>query len=285
MSDMDFSQVKGVRISEGEVVYIDGPAQDGEIRCLWKRKFQYPAYGAGLMSTFTSSSGDKVTVHNVPYELRDDYSVRQSICKPVPNAEGSKDIYIQEPVVMLPSDDDVVDDDDYASSYTWIRKGLSGRIAIYIRLVSSESDAGAFHTLPDMNILSFVISSKYFKLYAAPESMSEDWEIGKFETSELHGETEFKLIEHETDIEIYNSPSATDWLVSPRYTYKPSGTMFSIPIDKVVSNFDSYKSMYEEKTGGQYPKSMYPYLVGVQSLVVTVYKKTTLMNFGFRVRR
>ena len=297
MSDVDFSQVKGVRIKDGEVNYItDTPPT----KIYWKRPLTYPNIGLVYYSQFTTPSGNKIRVYNLPIEAKDRYNMvlPRELPASTEGADGYRTVYYRTPIILLPSKEQEVDMNDYSSSYTWIRSGYN-QLGFYYFL----SDPSGIASQPSP-AYGFVSHSGWVRLYALPSEMIGSWAFGKFVTSDLYQETRYELIEHETDCP--NNPSPQPFItsittVSTSYVYKtikygglPSITTRISPLmrlENIIDNFEYYKTYYEERVGNKYPKSMYPYLVGVYKVEVTpsgwntIAFGSSIMYFGFKVKR
>lgn len=281
---IDFSDVKDVRIPQGTVKYIE-KYKDGVAGPLyWKRPFQYPTIGFYFRANLTKL---KVIVHNLPWGLRDQYGMNRLLKVPPTstNSDGSINVYYQEPIIWLPTEDDTVDEKNYSSTFTWIKHGV---ISIPFHTVDNETKAEEFPTTSRKTYLSFSSAASTFKLYAIPESTSGDWAFGKIIETEPYQELKYKLIEHETDVTVTTSQMLIQEI------YVNSADKYYIGVKKVCSNFDWYKNYYDTATEGKFPKSTYPYLVGVEALAAKTFPSQSnirtglnngLMYLGFKVKR
>ena len=282
--DVDFSDVTDVRIPQGTVKYIE-KYEDGVAGPLyWKRPFQYPTIGFYFRANLTKL---KVIVHNLPWGLRDQYGMNRLLKVPPTstNSDGSINVYYQEPIIWLPTEDDTVDENDYSSTFTWIKHGI---ITIPFHAVDNETKAEEFPTTSRKTYPSFSSAASTFKLYAIPESTSGDWAFGKIIETEPYQELKYKLIEHETDVTVTTSQMLIQEI------YVNSADKYYIGVKKVCSNFDWYKNYYDTATEGKFPKSTYPYLVGVEALAAKTFPSQSnirtglnngLMYLGFKVKR
>lgn len=285
--DIDFSQVKDVRASKGVVKYIEKYENGIAGSLYWKRPFEYPTTGFFFRANLTKL---KVIVHNLPWGLRDNYGMNRLLGVPPTstNSDGSMNVYYQEPIIWLPTEDDTVDENDYTSTFTWIKHGVTN---IQFRSVSNETQADVFPTsgakaYPSFNANNYV--SHTFKLYAVPEDTSGDWAFGKVIETEPYNEPEYKLTEHETDITVNTAQTLI------QETYINSADKSYVGINKFCSTFDWYKNYYDTATEGKFPKSTYPCLVGVEALAAKTFPSQSnirtglnngLMYLGFKVKR
>ena len=296
-TDIDFSQVKDIKIPQGVVNYITEDIE-GETRLLWKRPFKFPTYNVYFRANLTKQ---KVIVRNLPWGLRDEYGRSKILGEPPTstNSDGSLNVYFQDSVIWLPTEDDVVLESDYTSPHTWIKHGVCG---IYFKKASNNDNVGETEAItfspnwpkayPGLN---FGNPGPTMKLYAVPELFQGvlgpvgDWVFGHLQKTEPYGEYVYKPREHETDVILKSAQCLI------QETYINSADKNYIGINKFCSNFDWYKDYYDKVTEGKFPKSTYPYLVGVEPLVCFNYPnskkalKSTLddglMYIGFKVKR
>lgn len=273
--DVDFSDVKDVRIPQGTVKYIE-KYEDGVAGPLyWKRPFQYPTRGICLRAFFTTPNGDKVRVYNLSWGLYDECGMTKLLGLPPTstNSDGSVNVYYQEPVIWLPTDDDTVDENDYSSSLTWIKLGVQQKgLTIACYYVQNEDKAEVFPTQSGIEASGSLylqslrrnIASLYapITLYAIPsvDSLSDNtWALGKLVKSDLYQDWEYKLLEHETDVEVTGYKSS---LITTEHLLNGVRRIRTVRTD-----FDEFKSKYDTATDGKFPKSAYPYLIGVVGVI------------------
>ena len=273
--DVDFSDVTDVRIPQGTVKYIEKYENNTTGPLYWKRPFQYPTRGICLRAFFTTPNGDKVRVYNLPWGLYDYYGMTKLLELPPTstNSDGSVNVYYQEPIVWLPTEDDAVDENNYSSSLTWIKSGVQQKgLTIASYQVKNEDSAKVFPTQSGIeasgslhlqslrnNIES---SSPPITLYAVPSAASlsdSTWALGKLIKSDLYQDWEYQLIEHETDVVVtgYSTP-----LINR--TFQASGVT---RITAARTDFNEFKTKYDTATGGKFTKSTYPYLIGAIRLL------------------
>ena len=295
---IDFSDVTDVKIPLGTVKYIE-KYEDGIAGPLyWKRPFTYPVFGFCFNSIFITPDGTKVYVYNLPLFLRDGYEVYKLLGGVPPtstNSDGSLNVYYQEPIIWLPTEDDVVDKNDYSSTFTWIKSGLPYNLRLRFFKTTNESQADVFPTLSSTLSTKLTPINSVFKIYAVPDNASEDWAFGKLIYSDLFQDWDYKLIEHDTDYSINNS--SIYWLVgvgkegNNNYHYIPknynSKAVSEITLKYICDDFTVYKNLYEGTKGDIYPKSQYPYLVIVQGVQIYAHTLSNkcVMYFGVKVKR
>ena len=290
MSDVDFSQVRGVKIKEGEVRYINNWA-DG--RLYWKRPMTYPVFSFCLRSSFSVLRGSivqPVHVYSVSQVLIDRYGVTKYLetANGGKNSDGSMNVYYPTYQVLLPSDDDEIDGNDYASSFTQIKKGMeNNNLSLVAYVVNNDSETKNCPESMAKIILNYVsykfsdATTKKIKLYAIPSSTSlseNKWTTYHYQYR--YSEPILFDREHETDVIV---DAGTPLMTA---AYWKNG---EYRITSVRSNFDEYKTKYDTATGGAYPKNSYPYLVGVITLEGVHQnienKNTCKMYIAFKVKR
>lgn len=287
--DLDFSQIKNINIPQGQVKYITDKV-DGSTRVLWKRPFEYPVIGFCLKSTFKISTGTKYHIFNLPLYLADRAGRTKILGVPTGsiNTDGSRNVYYRNPVVMLPTEDDEIDKNNYGSSFTWIKSGLEQNGLSFIGYhVNSESVANTFpiggnsHCEHIISLTDTNGTANKIKLYAIPNDASlldQTWCIGMITQVAPYGEWEYRMKQHDTDVIVDMGTSLMSL----------EATLLAKKILSVRSDFNEYKSKYDTATGGEYPKSIYPYLVGVVKVFIrhswnnTGYSE---MYFAFKIKR
>ena len=259
-TDVDFSQVKGVRIKNGEVNYItDTPPS----KLYWKRPFRWGkmAYCC-LCSKFSTPRGSKLQRFLGTSILRDKYGITW-IWEYLPNGSKTSDGFSNSwgscMGVFLPSYTDEIDESNFNDDYTIISRGLKeGTLGMTAYHLTSEADELNFPNIEGCSNPNYILSQN-IKLYATPmdiknsEQSALGWEWAKRGFDPLYQEWFHEYVKHETDVTI---PVET-----PFITFGKKQKNFT-PITSVRNNFDEYKEKYDTATDGKYPKSTYPYLVG-----------------------
>lgn len=266
---MDFSQVKDITTRDGIVKYIAKKENGNTGPCYWKRPFTYPVAGFCLYSNFISRENN-MNIYISPTLLLDKYGVskRLSILLSSKNTDGSTNVYYNTKAIRLPNDTDEIDANDYGSSKTWIAKGLENKsLRFFVRAVSTETQLSNFpETGMTNSSIRFRFSDKQsgkIKLYASPVEDIETnntWRFTNLVLTAIYRDHEYREITHDTDITVTaGTPLIT---LSSDNSYMPT-------ISSVRNNFDEYKEKYNTATGGKFPKSSYPYLVGLTELTAS----------------
>lgn len=298
---MDSSQVKDIKIPQGQVKYIAKYEKGTTGPCYWKRPFTYPAIGFYLYCNFIPSvNGYSRHTYISPQLIFDKYGMSSKLLPSLPssqNTDGSINVYYALDNIRLPSETNEIDLNDYSSSFVWITKGLENK-SLRLRAcgITNDSDMNNFPKTSYTNSATkFTFSDerdKKIKLYASPVEdiqMNNAWSLKTIATTAFYREREYRERTHETDVIVTAG--------TPLITLSTGGLSWSPYISSVRNNFDEYKSKYDTATGSKFPKSSYPYLVGSVELQAStssydIHKQPlssengwSLMNFYFVIER
>ena len=273
MSDVDFSQVKGVRVPQGEVKYIENEART---KCLWKRPFTYPIAAIYFYSLIKTSSGETVRVEVTPKIYSDKYGTTKVLEDDWDSSYTATDGQLtlrRRSFAGLEIPGENVDEsyrNNYISPLSWVRNNACYVVGCSIANEEALSNLG--RKTPALSNCAWTVSNT-LRMYASPTGPTGQWASYKLGTSGYACKEQiYEPITHETDITITHKPKL--------FTLKRMTTASSSwqCIQDITSNFDTYRTMYETATSGKYPKSTYPYLVG------HVYLESTGCLYTFKYR-
>ena len=284
MSDVDFSQVNGVRIPDGDVKYIENETRTA---CLWQRPFTYPICAGVFLSYIPTAQGETVRVEVTPKIYLDRYQTSKVL---MDEDSSYIDTLTQNQLVIrkryldlleLPSESVSTSYlDDYRSPFSWVRNNSSVFCACLIRNEDELNNIGAHSA--GVNYAQIIWSNE-LKMYASPSGLAMGtWAFCKLGTSGFAcKEQVYELVTHETDVTI------TDF--SPLITLRQLNSNHWA-VQSKTTNFDEYRNKYEAATNGRFSKSTYPYLVGNTQLTIVgaygnAYNGRCHIPISFTVRR
>ena len=272
-TDVDFSQVKKVKIKDGEVRYIT----EGETKLLWLRPFEFPTmsfavyYQQDTTHNFACHSYlvDKCTTS---YEKAISVSGKNST-----NSDDTKNNFVLLNHIWLPSKGQTVNE---LSGYTTaevnaIPEGLKTKLGLVAFKIDNKTKVDSF-PLDCSSLYGASTFGYYYALYSFSDAFTKKIKLfavkdttrpnryfvkgDGLQRRPITGELYHEEITRDTDVEV----EASEPLITlGNKTYvKAFKNLNFMPFVSIRDNFDEYKIKYDTATGSKYPKSEYPYLVG-----------------------
>ena len=288
---MDFSQVKGIRITPG--LEVKNIIRLNPTLCYWKRPFTFPTIGYAVYSL--SKQGDTIHRFAVQSLLEDKYTVTYKngvnlTSNPYssPNTDGSKNDFFLLCNIWLPGKGQSESMfTDGTAHMDFIPEGLKNKLGLVVFYVANENEADNFPFASPSSYYSYAhtytsytfsdASTGKIKLSAVKDTSISNRSIvteGRLQRNQITAEIYQAEITRDTDVEVTaGKPLIT---LGNNEVIQAYTTLIIKKFASVRDDFEEYKVKYDTATGSKFPKSEYPYLLGYTKLTASYGVGTSL---------